>query len=155
MLPKLIENGGCFEDERGKIWTTHNSQDKKLNHVKATTNKKNTFRGFHGDSKTEKFTSCLVGKMNIYIICPKNLNSWEFQLDAKDALTLYIPKDFYHGYHSVSDSIYLYQLCYEGEYVDKEEQKTLLLEDSCIAEETKKTLLNDNGLIRSKRDSKI
>ena len=51
--------------------------------------------------------------------------------------------------------MYLYQLCYEGGYVDQAEQKTLLLEDSCMPEKTKRALLEDKGLIRSKRDSKM
>ncbi|WP_368506426.1 dTDP-4-dehydrorhamnose 3,5-epimerase family protein [Synechococcus sp. YX-04-1] len=154
MQPQIIENGGYFEDERGKIWTTFSSKSTKLNHIKVTTNHQDTFRGFHGDAKTEKYTSCISGETDVFIICPKNLNYWNFRLVAEKAQTLYIPKDFYHGYHSKQESTYLYQLCYEGEYIDQTQQKTLFLENSCLPESIKANLLADKNLIRSKRDIK-
>ena len=42
-----------------------------------------------------------------------------------------------HGYYSEKESIYLYQLRYEGEYADNIQQNTLYLEDACIERKIK------------------
>ena len=152
--PKLLENGGKFEDERGEIWTTFKEKNKAINHIKITTNTSKTFRGFHGDTKTEKYTSCIKGRMTVLIICPENKNYWKYNLSAEKAESLYIPSGYLHGYYSEEESIYIYQLIYEGEYTDENNQTTLYLEDSCIDKKLKSELLMTGGLKRSKRDIK-
>ena len=64
-----------FNDKRGKFYETYNLKIynktvKKINFIQddISISKKNVFRGFHGDYKTYKLTSCIFGKMIFFFI---------------------------------------------------------------------------------------
>ena len=143
-----------FKDERGEIWTTYKSQKQNIiNHVKVNTNKPGVFRGFHADEKTTKICECLDGEMIAYIVNPDNQSYEEYQLSSSKHSRITIPPGFYNGILAIKQSLYIYQLSYEGEYIDADKQLTLSLEESCVPIEVVLRQLRGLTLIRSKRDS--
>ena len=152
--PSYIERIDSFVDERGEIWTTFKGDGKltSINHVKVNTNARGVFRGFHTDPKTTKTCTCLVGNIVAIVIWPNNEKYETFELSSEKHSILTVPPLFFNGFVAIEDSTYMYQLSYEGEYVDTKEQKTLLLEDSCIDVKIITDLLKGHKIIRSDRD---
>lgn len=143
-----------FEDNRGKIWSAFESckEFKASNHTKINTNKKGVFRGFHSDHKTTKLVSCLKGSIKSIVIWPDNKKYMTYNLSEANHATLLIPPNFYNGFLSLTESLYIYNLSYIGNYIDADGQKTIRLEDSCVplGEITEYFKIDD--LVRSSRD---
>ena len=151
---KLVSH---YTDTRGDIWTAYKSSEifPECTHTKLNTNKRGVFRGFHSDTKTTKLVSCIKGEIVAMILSPDNLQYKTYVLSSCSHSTLLIPPGFYNGFLSVTESIYMYHLTYKGEYIDADEQQTIVLENSCmpIDEITKYFHLKD--LIRSERDMPV
>lgn len=133
-------------DLRGNIYTTYNEEFYKeilpqglhFMHDKFATSKHNVLRGLHGDSKTWKLVSCVWGELYEVVVDmrPESLTykRWEaFTLKAEDYSQVLIPPGFVNGYYVVSShAVFHYKLAYSGDYIDANEQLTVLWNDPSL-----------------------
>ena len=126
-----------FEDERGDIYTVHKDQEGGLryNHDKVCTRSGGVLVGIHGDFDTNKFVSCLYGRIYCAIVDYRKdsvdyLKHKTFVLSAENKRQLLIPPGFGNSFLVMSDMcVYLYKLGYSGEYTDCDKQFTLRWDD--------------------------
>jgi dTDP-4-dehydrorhamnose 3,5-epimerase len=122
---------------------------KSFNHTKLTYSKNNVFRGFHGDTKSWKLIKCVFGNIDQYI--------YDFRIESETYGKLFkinltqdlesmilIPPGCLNGFFTHSEtSIYLYNLSYEGEYIDSSDQITLAWDDPRINLELENPLIQE------------
>mgnify|MGYP001185908346 CR=1 FL=1 len=136
-LPGVVTiNHSNFSDHRGTIWTTF---DKNLsgydlasgltfNHDKFAVNKKNVLRGIHGDEKSWKLVTAILGAFyQVVVDCreqsPTYLMHEVFSLNTSKIRSVLIPPGFGNAFLSLSEmSVYHYKLAYIGEYNDANDQ---------------------------------
>ncbi len=107
-------------DNRGILRETFNDKilKKKFVFEYCTTSKKNVFRGFHFQTKNKqsKYVNVIKGKiLDIVIDLRKNSKTfgkvYSIILSKKNALGLFIPAGFAHGYYSFNrENIIYYKL---------------------------------------------
>ena len=63
-------NTDSFRDERGELWTTWDKSWLSIdfNRDKVSTSLKDVVRGLHGDYKSHKLVSCIVGELFFVIV---------------------------------------------------------------------------------------
>ena len=155
---KVIFPNSKFKDKRGIYLESFNfkkyNKKFKVNFVEDdfSINKKNVFKGIHGDRKTWKLISCVYGKCAAYIVdCRKNSNNfgkWEkFILSGEDYYQILIPPSFGNSFVVLSDvAVYHYK---QSKYYEcKSKQFTYKWNDPRI-----KLRLNKKKIITSKRDT--
>ena len=140
----LIIEPSNFTDHRGSIRTIFdNALSKELNmnsfnHCKLTFSNKNVFRGFHGDTKSWKLIKCLGGIIDQYIFDFRNDsetfgNLFKINISQSEETMLLIPPGCLNGFFTISEtSTYLYNLSYDGDYIDAADQITLAWNDPRI-----------------------
>jgi dTDP-4-dehydrorhamnose 3,5-epimerase len=118
---KLIYPSKSFTDSRGKYIESFSLRKyKKLINVEFveddfSLNKRNVFKGIHGDYKTWKLVSCVYGKcMAIVVNCNKNskkFGSWEkFILSPDNYFQILIPPCYGNSFLVLSDyAVYHYK----------------------------------------------
>src|SRR3989344_2283120 len=70
--------------------------------------KKHTLRGLHGDNKTWKLISCLLGKLYVVVLnhdeSSEKYGKWEsFEVSQQNGLQILIPPNFANGHLVISD----------------------------------------------------
>ena len=134
-------------DLRGTIFTTYDDKvyDKYLPenirfiHDKFAESKYNVLRGLHGDNKTWKLVSCVYGEIyEVVVDVRKNSPTymkWDaFELCSDKYRQVLIPPGFVNGYYVKSEkAVFHYKLAYTGQYIDADEQTTILWNDKNIA----------------------
>jgi dTDP-4-dehydrorhamnose 3,5-epimerase len=146
-----------FKDHRGRYLQSYSLKDYKkvLNQDFVeddfSINKKNIFRGIHGDHKTWKLVSCVYGKCEAvivnYNIKSNKFGKWEkFILSSNSYFQILIPPSYGNSFLVLSDyAVYHYkQTKY---YSGKEKQFTLNYKDPFF-----KIKLSSKNIILSKRD---
>ena len=131
---KIIYPPTAFKDSRGQYLETYNK--KKYNHVlkknfvedNFSINKKNVFKGIHGDNKTWKLVSCVLGECEAIIVnCKKNsfnFGKWEkFILSNKNYYQILIPP-YYGNSFLVLSNIAVYHYKQTSYYGGKTKQFT-------------------------------
>ncbi|MEI6852980.1 MAG: dTDP-4-dehydrorhamnose 3,5-epimerase [Bacteroidota bacterium] len=147
ILPEvLIIKPSVFWDIRGNIYSSFNKDfysevfPKKLDfkHDKFAQSIQNVLRGLHGDNKTWKLVSCVWGKI-FEVVVDMRPNSvtykkWDaFDLSSDNYSQVLIPPGYVNGYYVMSEyAVFHYKLAYDGEYIDADEQRTILWNDSEI-----------------------
>ena len=157
---KIIYPNTKFKDNRGIYLETYNFKKyyKELKKIKFveddfSINKKNVFKGIHGDYKTWKLISCVYGKCEAYIVdCrrnSKNFGKWEkFVLSGENYFQILIPPGFGNSFLVLSKlAVYHYK---QSEYYSGiNKQFTYKWSNPKI-----NLKLNKKKIIISKRDSK-
>jgi dTDP-4-dehydrorhamnose 3,5-epimerase len=154
----LIYPNTEFKDKRGIYLETFNLKNYKnklnINFVEDdfSINKKNVFKGIHGDSKTWKLISCVYGKCAVYIVdCrnnSKHFGSWErFILSSDNFYQVLVPPNFGNSFLVLS-KVAVYHYKQSEYYRGMTKQFTYKWNDPRI-----KLKLNRKNLILSKRDS--
>lgn len=146
-----------FKDHRGRYLQSYSLKDYKKvlnqNFVEDdfSINKKNTFRGIHGDYKTWKLASCVYGKCEAVIVNydkkSYKFGKWEkFILSSNSYFQILIPPSYGNSFLVKTDyAVYHYkQTKY---YSGKEKQFTLNYKDPFF-----KIKLSSKNIIISKRD---
>ena len=117
----LIYPNTVFKDKRGIYLETFNFKNYKnklnINFVEDdfSINKKNVFKGIHGDSKTWKLISCVYGKCAVYIVdCrnnSKHFGTWEkFILSSDNFYQVLVPPNFGNSFLVLSKvAVYHYK----------------------------------------------
>jgi len=146
-----------FKDHRGLYLQSYSLKDYKkvLNRDFVeddfSINKKNIFRGIHGDYKTWKLVSCVYGKCEAVIVNydkkSNKFGKWEkFILSSNPYFQILVPPSYGNSFLVLSDyAVYHYkQTKY---YSGKEKQFTLNYKDPFF-----KIKLSSKNVIVSKRD---
>ena len=155
---KIIHPDSKFKDKRGVYLESfnlkkYNNEFKKIKFVEDdfSINKKNVFKGIHGDKKTWKLISCIYGKCAAFIVdCRKNskdFGKWQkFILSGDNYFQILIPPNYGNSFLVLSDvAVYHYK---QSEYYSgANNQFTYKWNDPKI-----KIKLNKKKIILSKRD---
>lgn len=129
-----------FTDKRGVIWTSYKCEffnHLNFNHDRYTLAVKNSLRGLHGDNKTWKLITCIVGKIFCVVVNfnrKKNFLKYQtFYLTEKNKHIILIPPKNLLGWCSLSSkSILSYKFSYKGKYIDDKDQTTVSWNDPRI-----------------------
>lgn len=131
-----IIRASSTQDERGQIWTSFlkDRLEKLLpdelcfKHDKFSLSKQRVIRGIHGDYKTWKMVTCVLGEIyQVVIDLRKESNTYTkyetFLLTDKNHTSLLIPPGLGNAILVESDvALYHYKLAYHGNYVNENEQ---------------------------------
>ena len=109
----LIKPPTIFKDMRGMYVETYNkklfSRITRLNFIQddISVSKKNVLRGIHGDKKTWKLISCILGKFYLVVvnndIKSKQYKKWIcILMDSKNPMQVLVPPKFGNGHYVVS-----------------------------------------------------
>jgi len=129
-----IFNTDSFKDKRGELWTIWNENEfnpkLKFNHDKVAVSNKHVLRGIHGDSKSWKLITCLLGKILLVIVDPKSLEHISITLDDQNKTSVLVPPGLGNGHLVLSNkAVFHYKWAYEGEYPDVKDQFSLKWND--------------------------
>lgn len=128
-----------FEESRGSIWTSYNSEllgdllpaGLAFKHDKFSQSKANVLRGIHGDHQSWKLVSCIYGKIKQVVVDMRDSSDtyleWEsFDLGPQNRSMILIPPGMGNAFYVGSNSaVYHYKLAYPGDYIDADEQFTV------------------------------
>ena len=131
-----------FSDDRGElytIWKDCDTPDLNFNHDKVAISNNRVLRGLHTD-KSWKLITCLHGSIQLVVV---NFNqessqylSWtDFVLHStrKEKISILVPPGFLNGHLVLSEqAIFHYKWCYEGDYPDVKDQKSVFWSDPKI-----------------------
>jgi len=131
-----------FSDDRGElytIWKDSDTPDLNFNHDKVAISNNRVLRGLHTD-KSWKLITCLYGSIQLVVV---NFNqgssqylSWtDFILNStqKEKISILVPPGFLNGHLVLSEqAIFHYKWCYEGDYPDVKDQKSVYWSDPKI-----------------------
>jgi dTDP-4-dehydrorhamnose 3,5-epimerase len=147
-----------FKDFRGKYLEIFNKKifnkiNRNIEFIQddVSISKKNVFRGIHGDTKTWKLISCLLGKFYLVVVnnnkkSKEYLKYQKFLLTEKNCLQILIPPNFGNGHLVLSKkTIFHYK---QSTYYNKKSQFTLKWNDPTLKIKWPKNL----NPILSKRD---
>ena len=128
-----------FQDFRGSFIETYNLLffNKKVRKIKfvqddISISKKNVLRGIHGDNKTWKLVSCLLGKIYLIVvnndIKSKDYRKWmSLTLSDRNNLQVLIPPKYGNAYVALSKKvIYSYK---QSTYYNRKSQFTIHWKD--------------------------
>ena len=132
-----------FEESRGSIWTSYNTdqlekflpEDLFFKHDKFSCSKHNVLRGIHGDNKSWKLVSCISGSIMQVVVDMRSQSSTYlahecFDLGSHNHQMILIPPKLGNAFYVNSESaIYHYKLAYEGDYADYDQQFTVAWND--------------------------
>ena len=155
----IIYLNNIFNDNRGQYIESFNKKKYKFNfnldfvEDDFSINKKNVFKGIHGDKKTWKLVSCVYGECEAIIVnCDKKSQKykiWEkFILSSKNYFQILIPPNYGNSFLVLSDfAVYHYK---QTEYYSgANKQFTYNYKDPAF-----KIKLSFNSPIISERDNK-
>ena len=131
-----------FSDDRGElytIWKDSDTPNLNFNHDKVAISNNRVLRGLHTD-KSWKLITCLSGSIQLVVV---NFNqesseylSWtDFILNStqKKKISILVPPGFLNGHLVLSEqALFHYKWCYEGDYPDVEDQKSVFWSDPKI-----------------------
>lgn len=139
----VIFEPSLFWDERGNIYTSYHKDffskylpaSLDFKHDKFAQSKHNVLRGLHGDHKTWKLVSCVWGEIYEVVVDMRSdspsYKKWDaFELRSDRYRQVLIPPGFVNGYYVQSrEAVFHYKLAYTGEYIDADEQLTVMWND--------------------------
>ena len=135
-----------YDESRGSIWTSYNSNqigtlipdDLTFKHDKFSSSKYNVLRGIHGDHKSWKLVSCIYGSiLQVVVDMRKDSSTYLghecFELSYNDHRMVLIPPGLGNAFYVKSEiATYHYKLAYKGDYADTDEQFTVAWDDPLI-----------------------
>jgi dTDP-4-dehydrorhamnose 3,5-epimerase len=139
-----IYSPSVYREYRGEIFTTYHSKTHPVNkllpetvhtHSRFSKSYKGVLRGLHYDRKTWKLVQALVGDIYLVVLDIRadsfTFGKWEsYIISEKTRDQVLIPPGFANGHYALTDCIFHYNLFYEGEYVDENNQGVIKWNDS-------------------------
>jgi len=139
-IPGLLKiDLSFFSDKRGKFIETYNLKNfnkflKKIKFVQddISISRKNVFRGFHGDFKTFKLTSCICGKMIFFFIDNRKEKIsfgklLKYEVSDKKIVQFLVPPGI--GMATLTKSEFSYLSYKQSKYYDRKSQFTIKLKN--------------------------
>jgi dTDP-4-dehydrorhamnose 3,5-epimerase len=137
-----VFNHDTFTDLRGDlftIWEQSETNNLHFNHDKVAISKKDVLRGLHTD-KSWKLITCLYGKLQLVVVnydenSDQYLDHTDFVIDSNSSIKqcVLVPPGFLNGHLVLSDeAVFYYKWCYEGNYPDVKDQKSVRWDDPAI-----------------------
>ncbi len=131
-----------FSDDRGElytIWKDSDTPDLNFNHDKVAISNNRVLRGLHTD-KSWKLITCLYGSIQLVVVnfdqgSSQYLSWTDFILNStqKEKISILVPPGFLNGHLVLSEqAIFHYKWCYEGDYPDVKDQKSVFWSDPKI-----------------------
>ncbi len=131
-----------FSDDRGElytIWKDSDTPDLNFNHDKVAISNNRVLRGLHTD-KSWKLITCLYGSIQLVVVnfdqgSSQYLSWTDFILNStqKEKISILVPPGFLNGHLVLSEqAIFHYKWCYEGDYPDVKDQKSVYWSDPKI-----------------------
>jgi dTDP-4-dehydrorhamnose 3,5-epimerase len=131
-----------FSDDRGElytIWKDSDTLDLNFNHDKVAISNNRVLRGLHTD-KSWKLITCLHGSIQLVVVnfiqeSSQYLSWTDFVLHStrKEKISILVPPGFLNGHLVLSEqAIFHYKWCYEGDYPDVKDQKSVFWSDPKI-----------------------
>ena len=148
-------------DNRGNIWTSFFKDEIEnllpdelyFKHDKFSQSKKNVLRGIHGDEKSWKLVTCILGDIyQVVVDCRDESTTFKqyvsFDINETNQISVLIPPRLGNAYYVKSENaVYHYKLAYKGGYIDADQQFSYKWNDPRFAIEWPTT-----SPILSKRD---
>jgi dTDP-4-dehydrorhamnose 3,5-epimerase len=150
ITPSTVFNGevvqyqpSVYREYRGEIWTTYHSEEhpcmSKIEnqmsvHIRFSRSYKGVLRGLHWDTKTWKLVQATVGDIYLVVLDVRNQSptygKWEsFIISERTRTQILIPPGFANGHYALTDCIFHYNLFYNDEYVDTDNQNVVKWND--------------------------
>ena len=147
LLGVKVITPSVFEESRGSVWTSYSTdslnsllpRDLSFKHDKFSRSNANVLRGIHGDHKSWKLVSCIHGQIQQVVVdmreSSKTYLKWEsFDLGNQNQSMILIPPGMGNAFYVNSNSaVYHYKLAYSGDYIDADQQFTVLWNDSRLS----------------------
>tara|TARA_R100000808_G_scaffold24811_1_gene58496 strand:- start:18287 stop:18796 length:510 start_codon:yes stop_codon:yes gene_type:complete len=123
-------------EKRGEIYTLY--AKKLISHVdfvqdKISISHRGVIRGFHGDDKTYKLVTCLMGKIDfvVYDVQKNVKTSMILDADSQDQTTVLVPPKYLNAHQCLSSTcIFLYK--WSEYYTSPEDQWAVQYNDKTI-----------------------
>ena len=130
-------------DERGDIWTSFEKEFMEpylpdglfFKHDKFSQSQENVLRGIHGDVKSWKLVTCVMGKI-LQVVTDLRKDSptfgqWQaYEIEKSQQKMVLIPPGFGNSYYVMEGpAVYHYKLAYPGEYLDAQDQFSVRWDD--------------------------
>lgn len=136
-----------FEEARGNIWTSFLRDeidpllpgDLSFTHDKFSLSHHNVLRGIHGDHKSWKLVTCVYGEVNQVVVdmrknSPTYLKWQRIVINRQAQKLVLIPPGMGNAYYvSGEQAMYHYKLAYDGDYIDADDQLTVVWNDPQLA----------------------
>ncbi len=132
-----------YREYRGEIFTTFHSQEHPVMnyineeseiHGRFSRSYKGVLRGLHWDTKTWKLVQAVVGEIYLIVLDVREdsptYGDWEsFIISERNRQQVLVPPGFANGHYALTDCMFHYNLFYDGEYVDANEQGVIKWND--------------------------
>jgi dTDP-4-dehydrorhamnose 3,5-epimerase len=135
-----------YREYRGEIFTTFHSEEhpvmnqihydkSEINiHGRFSRSYKGVLRGLHWDSKTWKLVQAAVGDIYLIVLDVREdsptYGDWEsFIISERNRQQVLVPPGFANGHYALTDCMFHYNLFYDGQYVDANEQGVIKWND--------------------------
>lgn len=131
-----VYSPSVYREYRGEIFTTYHSLTHPVNallpnnhfiHCRFSKSYKNVLRGLHYDNKTWKLVQAAVGDIYLVILDMREVSStygkWESYIISEQTRDqVLVPPGFANGHYALTDCVFHYNLFYQGEYIDENQQ---------------------------------
>ena len=135
-----------FREYRGEIFTTYHSEEHPvMRHIHYDKNEisihgrfsrsyKGVLRGLHWDTKTWKLVQAVVGDIYLIVLDVREnsptYGDWEsFIISERNRQQVLVPPGFANGHFALTDCMFHYNLFYNGDYIDANEQGVIKWND--------------------------
>ena len=108
MEAKIFINDS-FEDHRGSTYTVWKDFGMNFCLDKIIRGSAGCTRGFHGDSITWKYITCLYGSMDLVILDPTTKKTKQFNLTDQNKVCVLVPPGTANAHQGLSDYIMFYK----------------------------------------------
>lgn len=138
-----VYSPSVYREFRGEIFTTFHSQShpamdllpKDVNiHGRFSKSYQGVLRGLHYDTKTWKLVQALVGDIYLVVLdLRQDSDSWgkweSYIISEHTRDQVLVPPGFANGHYALTDCIFHYNLFYQNEYVDENNQGVIKWND--------------------------
>lgn len=138
-----VYSPSVYREFRGEIFTTFHSDkhpvmekfDSNVSiHGRFSKSYQGVLRGLHYDNKTHKLVQAVVGDIYLVVLDVRpNSNTygkWEnFIISESNREQVFVPAGFANGHYALTECMFHYNLFYQGDYIDAQDQGVIKWND--------------------------
>ena len=139
-----VYSPSVYREYRGEIFTTYHSTEHPVNelipadanvHGRFSKSYAGVLRGLHYDNKTWKLVQALIGEIYLVVLDVRENSStfgkWEsYIISERTRDQVLVPPGFANGHFALTDCIFHYNMFYQGNYVDENQQGVIKWNDA-------------------------